>query len=48
MGTNFSNVLAVDKVSACVKVKRKVSVDQPKIISQHNKGISGMDLFNML
>ena len=33
IGTNFSKVSPVDKVSRWVKGKGKVSVDQPKVIS---------------
>ena len=31
-----------------VKGKGKVSVDQPKVIAEYNKGIGGVDLFDML
>ena len=36
------------KVSRWVKGKGKVSVDQPKVISEYNKGMSGLDLLDML
>ena len=31
-----------------MKGKGKVSVDQPKVISEYNKGMSGLDLLDML
>ena len=46
--TNFSKVTPVDKVSRWVKGKGKVSVDQPKVISERNKGTGGVDLLDML
>ena len=48
IGTNFSKVTPVDKVSRWVKRKGKISVDQPKIISEYNKGMGGADLLDML
>ena len=48
VGTNFSKVTPVDKVSRWVKRKGKVSVDQPKVISEYNKGMGGVDLLDML
>ena len=48
IGTNFSKVTPVDKVSRWVKGKGKVSVDQPKVISEYNKGMGGVDLLDML
>ena len=48
IGTNFSKVTPVDKVSRWVKGKGKVSVNQPKIISEYNKGMGVADLFDML
>ena len=48
IGTNFSKVTPVDKVSRWVKGKGKVSVDQTKVISEYNKGMGGVDLFDML
>ena len=48
VGTNFSKVTPVDKVSRWVKGKGKVSVDQPKVISEYSKGTGGVDLLDML
>ena len=48
VGTNFSKVTPVDKVSRWVKGKGKVSVDQPKVISEYNKGMGGVDLLDIL
>ena len=48
VGTNFSKVTPVDKVSRWVKGKGKVSVDQPKATSEYNKGMGGVDLLDML
>ena len=48
VGTNFSKVTPVDKVSRRVKGKGKVSVDQPKVISEYNKGMGDVDLLDML
>ena len=48
IGTNFSKVTQIDKVSRWVKEKGKVSVDQPKVISEYNKGMGGVDFLDML
>ena len=48
VGINFSKVTPVDKVPRWVKGKGKVSVDQPKVISEYNKGMGGVDLLDML
>ena len=48
VGTNFRKVTPVDKVSRWVKGKGKVSVDQPKVICEYNKGMGGVDLFDVL
>ena len=48
IGTNFSKNTPVNKVSRLVKGERKVSVDQPKVISEYNKGIGSVDLLGML
>ena len=48
IGTNFSKVTPVDKVSRWVKGKGKVPVEQPKVISEYNKGMGGVDLLDML
>ena len=48
VGTNFSKVTPVDKVSRWVKGKGKVSVGQPKVLSEYNKGMGGVDLLDML
>ena len=48
VGTNFGKVTPVDKVSRWVKGKGKVSVDQPEVIYECNKGMGGVDLLDML
>ena len=48
IGTNFRKVTPVDKVSRWVKGKGKVSVDQPKFISEYNKDMGCVDLLDML
>ena len=48
VGINFSKVTPVDKVSIWVKGKGKVSVNQPKFISEYNKGMGGVDLLDIL
>ena len=48
IGANFRKVTPVDKVSRWVKVEGKVSVDQPKFISEYNKGMGGVDLLDIL
>ena len=48
IGTNFSKVSPVDKVSRWVKGKGKVYVDQPNVISEYNKGMGGVDLLAMM
>ena len=48
VGTNFSKVTPVDKVSRWVKGKGKVSVDQLKVISECIKDMGVVDLLDML
>ena len=48
IGANFRKVTPVDKVSRWVKGKGKVSVNQPKFISEYNKGMGCVDLLDML
>ena len=48
VGTNFSKVTPVDKVSRWVKRKGRVFVDQPKVISEYSKGMGGVDLLDIL
>ena len=48
VGTNFSKVTPVDKVSRWVRGKGKFSFYQPKVISEYNKGMGGVDLLDML
>ena len=47
VGTNFSSVTPVNKVSRWVKGRGKVSVDQPKLITEYNSGMGGVDLLDM-
>ena len=48
IGTNFSKVTPVDKVSRWVKGKGKVSVDQPKVIFEYKRGMGGVVFLDML
>ena len=48
IGANFRKVTPVNKVSRWVKAEGKVSVDQPKFISEYNKGMGGVDLLDIL